>query len=178
MTAPDAFDNSELVTELPRLRRYARVLTGGVGGADGLVMDTLARVRNGSSHQAMRGTARTRLFALMHETHARRARFRRGLSLRVTSDASGAASAAPERQWQLLVHFGSLPLDEREVLFLVAVEGMAYDEIADLLRVPLATVIARLKRARDLVRTTDAAAPHGSGRWGNGGVPEKAPGRE
>jgi RNA polymerase sigma-70 factor (ECF subfamily) len=179
MIAPDAFDTSELVTELPRLRRYARVLAGGVSGADGLVMDTLVRARNGAARRAMRASARTWLFALMHETHAgRRARFVRGPAPPVAGDAPATASVVPERQWQVLTHFGGLPLDEREVLFLVAVEGMAYEEIADLLRVPLATVIARLKRARDLVRSTDATASHGSRPWGNDHVPEKAPGRE
>ena len=40
---PDTLPNPDLVAALPRLRRYARVLTGDVHRADDLVQDTLAR---------------------------------------------------------------------------------------------------------------------------------------
>jgi RNA polymerase sigma-70 factor, ECF subfamily len=46
-----------------------------------------------------------------------------------------------------------LATDEREVLLLVAVEGLAYEEVATLLEVPAATVIARLCAARAKLRT-------------------------
>ncbi len=155
MTAPAALASSDLVTELPRLRRYARVLTGEVGEADDLVMDTVASASKRSPHQDFRATLRTRLFALMHEANAgRRTRLQRRPAPEVMGSAPNTASA-PEKPSRLLTHFASLPIDEREVLFLVAVEGMAYEEVAGVLRVPVATVIARLKRARDRVRAAD-----------------------
>lgn len=159
MIAPAALAPSELVTELPRLRRYARVLTGEVRQADDLVMDTLERARRCPPQQALRTALRPWLFALMHETNAgRRTPFPNRPAPEVTGTWPAAASV-PEKPSRLLVHFGGLPVDEREVLLLVAVEGMAYEEIAGVLGVPLATVVARLKRARDLVRAADSSGP-------------------
>ena len=40
---PDSLPHPDLVAALPRLRRYARVLTGDLNRADDLVQDTLAR---------------------------------------------------------------------------------------------------------------------------------------
>jgi RNA polymerase sigma-70 factor (ECF subfamily) len=42
-----------------------------------------------------------------------------------------------------------LPVDFREVIVLREIEGLSYKEIADVLRVPIGTVMSRLARARD-----------------------------
>jgi RNA polymerase sigma-70 factor (ECF subfamily) len=42
-----------------------------------------------------------------------------------------------------------LPIEEREVLMLVAVERRSYADIANLLDVPIATVMSTLARARE-----------------------------
>jgi len=54
---------------------------------------------------------------------------------------------------ELLVQLMRLPIEDREVLVLVAVEQMSYEDIATLLAVPLATVLARLTQARDALRS-------------------------
>ncbi len=43
----------------------------------------------------------------------------------------------------------SLPEAQRAVLSLVAVEGLSYKEAAEVLEVPIGTVMSRLARARD-----------------------------
>jgi RNA polymerase sigma-70 factor, ECF subfamily len=66
----------------------------------------------------------------------------------------------------LLEQFLHLPLEQREVIALVGVEGMSYDEIATLLRVPVATVISRLSQARNELRSRTSgplAAPKSAG---------------
>jgi DNA-directed RNA polymerase specialized sigma24 family protein len=45
-----------------------------------------------------------------------------------------------------------LPEERRRVVLLTALEGMSYQEVADLLGVPIGTVMSRLSRARDSLR--------------------------
>jgi RNA polymerase sigma-70 factor (ECF subfamily) len=45
-----------------------------------------------------------------------------------------------------------LPHEQRQVVLLVGLEGMAYEEVAKILRVPVGTVRSRLSRGRDLLR--------------------------
>jgi RNA polymerase sigma-70 factor (ECF subfamily) len=54
----------------------------------------------------------------------------------------------------LLARLWRLPVEDREVLVLVAVERMSYEDIAALLAVPLATVLARLTQARASLRSS------------------------
>jgi RNA polymerase sigma-70 factor (ECF subfamily) len=43
----------------------------------------------------------------------------------------------------------TLPDDQRQVIILVTVEGFSYAEVANILSVPIGTVMSRLSRARD-----------------------------
>ena len=48
--------------------------------------------------------------------------------------------------------FGSLPVEQRSLLLWITVEGMTYQEVADILEVPIGTVMSRLSRARRALR--------------------------
>jgi RNA polymerase sigma-70 factor (ECF subfamily) len=68
-----------------------------------------------------------------------------------TSQADGRYGSSPE----VRVHYAqvvraveALPEAQRVVMLLVAVEGMSYREVADILAVPIGTVMSRLARAR------------------------------
>jgi len=63
-------------------------------------------------------------------------------------------AAQPMRlEWlEALWAFDQLDHDHREVLLLTAVEGFRYQETADILGVPLGTVMSRLSRARRRMR--------------------------
>ena len=47
---------------------------------------------------------------------------------------------------------GKLAPEQRQVILLVGLEGMAYDEVAAVLKVPVGTVRSRLSRGRDQLR--------------------------
>ena len=132
---------AELAAAVPRLRRFARVLMGGSDGADDLVLETLAKARRG---QAEGVGLSTWLFRMMHATHRRRVR-------RSSGSANVAAVAAPN---DLCARVLQLPLEEREVLILVAVERLSYEEVASVLGVQVATVMGTLTRARKRLSET------------------------
>jgi RNA polymerase sigma-70 factor (ECF subfamily) len=157
MPPPDPL--TDLVAALPRLRRYARVLTSDPLRADDLVLETLDSARGSQHALPPAPSLRTRLFTLMHSLHRNREsrpwdaqvlRSRRPFNdpPKAANDPQGAVHSPRPDADDLLTRIMRMPLDEREVLVLVAVEGLGYAEIAALLGVPIATVMATLIRAR------------------------------
>jgi RNA polymerase sigma-70 factor (ECF subfamily) len=148
-------DAQSLIELIPRLRRYARALAGERAAADDLVQDTLERAWS-KLHLYRRGTdLRAWLFTVMHNVHVNRLRAARPadpledempeLAQRATQgdalmvrDLERAVAALPERQ--------------RQVLLLVALEDLSYEETARVLEIPIGTVMSRLARAREKVR--------------------------
>ena len=47
---------------------------------------------------------------------------------------------------------GKVPLEQRQVILLVGLEGMSYEEVATILGVPIGTVRSRLSRGRSALR--------------------------
>jgi RNA polymerase sigma-70 factor (ECF subfamily) len=74
-------------------------------------------------------------------------------------DAERALETA-ERRALLARHVAQLPVEFREVLLLREIEEFSYREIADLLQLPIGTVMSRLSRARSLLQTALGAAAH------------------
>ena len=155
-------DVAQVVAYIPRLRRYARALVGERSAADDLVQDTLERAFN-KLHLWKRGTdLRAWLFTVMHNVHVNQIRGRRE---HATLDAD--ALEIPVRATQevgLEVRdmeraLGRLPVEQREVLLLVVLEDMSYDETATALGIPIGTVMSRLSRARDKLRALMEGLP-------------------
>lgn len=144
-----------LIAALPHLRRYAEVLVGRTSEADNLVADTLERACRQSPSELDGGPGRTQLFGLMHQLYAGQVSSSQGKPAAAPIRPPAAGSLA-KRSFELLTQFGELPTEEREVLLLVAVEGMRYEEIAEVLQVSVSTVLARLKRGRDFLRAVDS----------------------
>jgi RNA polymerase sigma factor (sigma-70 family) len=148
-------DAQSLIELIPRLRRYARALAGERAAADDLVQDTLERAWS-KLHLYRRGTdLRAWLFTVMHNVHVNR--------LRATRPSEPLEDEMPElaqRATQgdaLLVRdleraLAALPVAQREVLLLVALEDLSYEETAQALDIPIGTVMSRLARAREKVR--------------------------
>ncbi len=159
------FSATELLAELPRLRRYARILTDDPERADRLVEETLLRSRQMQGESAFRihpphatpGAAALRQRGTDRAGHAARdtgARaFRGACEFECGPERKREASPLPDRGAQMLAQLRELPLEQREVLVLVAVERMSYADIAALLHMPVATVISRLSQAREALRS-------------------------
>jgi RNA polymerase sigma-70 factor (ECF subfamily) len=147
---------SELVAQIPRLRRYARALTGNSHCADDLVQDTLERALN--KHQLWHRGSRLRpwLFTIMHNLFINQVR--RSSSqppIQELDDNIRDHGDNPESQWSfqhLQASIGKLPDEQKQVFLLVSLEGFAYEEVAGIMDIPVGTVMSRLSRARDRLR--------------------------
>jgi len=162
MSADPPLPQPELVAAIPRLRRYARVLTGESTRADDLVQETLARAWEKRRLWAAGTDLRAWLFTIMHNVHVnQRAVSRRDAqSVSLDDEDNGVArelSVRANQQLRVEVNeivraMEALPAEQREVLVLAAVEEMRYEEIATVLAIPIGTVMSRLSRARDKLR--------------------------
>lgn len=154
---------------VPALRRYARALVRDHAAADDLVQDCMERAI-GRWHQR-RSDASTRawMFTILHnlaQTRLRR-QSQRPAHLHLDEVADGALStpATQENCLQyrdLLAALAELGEDQRAVILLIAVEELSYAETAEVLGVPLGTVMSRLSRARQrlsLLLSGEASTP-------------------
>ena len=168
--APDALPDAELLAALPRLRRYARVLTGDGNSADDLVQDTLARAWEKRGLWRAGSDLRAWLFTIMHNVHVNQFSMRR----RELAESSLDADDGPVAGWEIpvratqsdrvelaevLMQIGRLPTEQREVLILAAVEELRYEDIARIQGIPIGTVMSRLNRAREKLRRMVADPP-------------------
>lgn len=146
----------EIVDLLPRLRRLGRVLTRAPSDADDLVQLTVERalVRRDQWRPGTRLDSwmfRIMKNAWIDETRARK---RRGAVLapaeegeRVGDDGAGLMEARL-RAAEVEVAMAQLPEDQRLAVALVLVEGLSYQEAANVLEIPAGTLTSRLVRGR------------------------------
>ena len=148
---------SELVGLLPRLRRFAYGLTGSIEDGDDLVQ--------GACERALRRLDQfqpgTRLDSWMYRIvqnlwiDQRRARQTRPEAGMEPTDLEALAVGDAERELNSRLMLAGvqqavavLPEDQRTILLLVCVEGLSYKAAAEVLEIPLGTVMSRLARAR------------------------------
>lgn len=148
-------DAVSLIALIPRLRRYARALVSERAAADDLVQDTLERAWS-KLHLYRHGTdLRAWLFTVMHNVHVNQVRAARPTAT-LEDDMPELAQRAVQGD-ALLVRdleraIAALPAAQREVLLLVALEDLSYEQTARVLGIPIGTVMSRLARAREKVR--------------------------
>jgi RNA polymerase sigma-70 factor (ECF subfamily) len=155
----------DIAAHLGALRRYALVLTRSPDQAEDLVQDALVRAMAAAHTWRPGHDPRKWLLAIVHNTHVSRRR-RLRLEASTTERLGWAASEAtpPPQAEQLhlsrtVAALMTLPEEQREALVLVAFEGMSYKEAAELLGIPLGTLMSRLARGREALR---AATGHGT----------------
>jgi RNA polymerase sigma-70 factor (ECF subfamily) len=158
----------ELVTLLPRLRRYALTLTRSPALADDMVQSACEK----ALLNAESWTPGTRLdawvFRILHNSWIDYLRHHKADGMlddvrnhedRLMDQKSGEnqiISKLTLADVQRLI--AELPTEQREVLLLVCVEDLAYREAAEILGVPVGTIMSRLARARKrIVEATHAA---------------------
>ena len=162
---PTTFSATRLLAELPRLRRYARILSDSPEYADRLVGETLARARRIRDEPNTLLAPGTRLIALLRAVNAENAPTAPAYETKPGVPRAPAqakvdartgeepAQAQSDRGSEMLARLRELPLEQREILVLVAVERLSYAEVASLLQMPVATVVSRLSQAREALRT-------------------------
>lgn len=153
-----------ITAEIPRLRRYARALAGDPERADDLVQDCLERAWARRQQYDGASALRPWLFAILHNLHANAARsfHRRPLHVDL-DDAPEAGPVAPCHDGVLALQelakaMERLSDEQRAVLLLVGVEELSYPQAAEVLGVPVGTVMSRLSRARERLRQLLAGA--------------------
>lgn len=145
-----------VAAEIPRLRRYARALLGDDGESEDLIQDTLERALARLQQWREGDNPRKWLFSILHNLHIDhlRRKSRRpphvGLELLGTDQSSPSADAAGGDIDVALRH---LSTEQREVVLLVGLEGLSYAETAEVLDIPVGTVMSRLARGRERLRT-------------------------
>jgi len=146
-----------LEAQIPRLRRYARALTRDVSLADDLVQDSLTRAVAKQHLWQPSTDLRAWLFTILHNqyvNHVRRS-IREGsqVMLEEGRQLTVQSNTIPTLQLRdLEAALGRLHPQQREVILLVGLEGMPYEEVASVLNVPVGTVRSRLSRGRDQLR--------------------------
>jgi len=144
--------------EIPRLRRYARALTRNGSRCDDLIQDTLVRAL-AKEHLWEPGTnMRAWLFTIMHNQNVNsvRSAMREGMTVDIEEQSSNlVATTDPTvaRQLHELDRaLAQVPEEQRQVILLVGLEGMSYEDAAAILHIPVGTVRSRLSRGRDALR--------------------------
>ena len=156
MAARRSVVEREMIALLPRLRRFGLSLTGAQDVADDLVQETCERAIT-RADQFQAGTHLDRwMFSIMSSCWKNQIRSRKvraadsddeALNALVDERESGRAErlqALSDVDRAML----SLPLEQRETLMLISVEGLSYRETADALDVAIGTVMSRVARAR------------------------------
>jgi RNA polymerase sigma-70 factor (ECF subfamily) len=157
--------DEEVLEYVSGLRRYALLLVGDPHDADDLVQECLVRViaqaRSWRRVKELRAYLFTTLHNLFVDGHRRRLKRRGDVPIETVI----ADLLAPPRQqdWvelrDLIAALQVLPKEQREVVLLVGLEGLSYLEAADVLGVPVGTVMSRLSRGREALRRLTS---HGS----------------
>ncbi len=140
------------------LRRYAIALTGDPADADDLVQESLTRVLAKIEEGAEVRNLRTYLFSTLHNLRMDQLSRKRITGIQVPLEDVAAKLSAPANQQaglmgqDMAMALNKLPEQQREVLLLIGLEGAGYQQAADILDIPLGTVMSRLSRARGSLR--------------------------
>lgn len=148
----------QIIEHIPRLRRYSRALMrGDIAAADDLVQDCLERALSRLRLWRRNSDLRAWLFTIMHNLYVNRLRRANNKSTFASlseeiENIAAPPAADPMCLPELERAFSLLQPDQREILLLVALEGLSYQQVAAILGVPEGTVMSRLARARERLR--------------------------
>jgi len=158
VSAPDAFRH-QLLSAIPRLRRYARSLSFDVWTADDLVQMTLERALTHWHQFDQRRDLVVWLLSIAHNAFLDLRRREQRIAVvdpeqlevyqdRIDSD----PGADVGLRLDLVAALAALSPEQREPLLMVSIEQLSYAECAEALGIPLGTVMSRVSRARAALR--------------------------
>ncbi|HLJ22016.1 MAG TPA: RNA polymerase sigma factor [Stellaceae bacterium] len=147
--------SDQLVAVLPRLRRFARGLTGSVVEADDLVQAACERALT-REHQFQEGTRfDSWMFRIVQTIWIDQIRARDVRKEEPETEAERIGTDEPMRRVEARLALAEvrlalkgLPPEQRAALLLVTVDGLSYKEAAAVAEVPVGTIMSRLARAR------------------------------
>ncbi len=149
----------DLVALLPRLRRFAVTIARSRDDADDLVQNACERAIQRFAQWQHGTRLDSWLFTMMRniwisELRSRRVRLGQGHIDAADADELSTPVAAPDHLYgnQLVAMVMSLPAGLSACLLLVSVEGHSYQEAADILDIPIGTVMSRMSRARSMMK--------------------------
>ena len=149
----------EIETSVPALRRYARALTRNTDRADDLVQDCIERAIRKQALWKPTGSLQSWLFRILLNLYRNDLRRGRRIGDHTPLDQllvePSVAPAQPGRiaLAEMARAIDTLGAEQREALLLVVLEGMSYAEAADVLAIPIGTLMSRLGRARAALRS-------------------------
>lgn len=152
--APTAF-RQQLLGTLPRLRRYARSLVFDASAADDLVQTTLERALAHWHQFDQRRDILVWTLSIAHNAfmdERRRDKRASWVDGDAVIDALPAVGNDLGLRLDLLAALAKLPVEQRQPLLLVTLEQLTYAECADVLHIPVGTVMSRISRARTALR--------------------------
>ena len=145
----------QLIAALPQLRRFARTLTRSVSDADDLVQEACLTALSKSHMWDPTKPLDRWMYRIMRNlwiSEMRKQKVRQGQgqipadeATELVTHESGETSMI---HTQLRATIDTLSSELSTILLLVSVEGYSYDEAADLLEIPVGTVMSRMHRAR------------------------------
>ncbi|WP_457661669.1 RNA polymerase sigma factor [Sinorhizobium medicae] len=150
ISSPDPFED-KILALMPALRRYSRSLARSDTDGEDLLQDCVEKVLarrmqwRGVNLRAWAFTIMTNLYRNGHRHRARHpeVEFDQALDLRAEEN-----NADPLERQRLVHALEQLSADNRAVLMLVVIEGYRYQDVADMMEIPIGTVMSRLSRAR------------------------------
>lgn len=148
----------------PRLRRLALAWCGEQSLADDLAQEALARalarLETLKDDKALEGWVFS-ILANCFRDHCRRHKPADQFEECIDPSLASADEQLSRQQTRNRVRgaIGQLTPEQREVLMLVDLEACSYTEVADILGIPVGTVMSRLSRARQRLKQLLATAP-------------------
>lgn len=148
---------AQLAELLPRLRRFARVITRNVADADDLVQVAVEKALNRAAQWRPGSRLDSWMFGIMKNAWIDEIRARRRRERVHAPEEAGATvgdSSATAREIALSVQAAMvrLPEEQRMAIALVLVEGQSYKDAAESLGIPIGTLTSRLARGREALQ--------------------------
>jgi len=162
----------QIVALLPRLRRFARTLTGSAHDADDLVQVAIERALSRSDQLRPDAPLAAWMFGILRNAWIDEARARNRRSRVFAPEELGEDVADPSGHQHADVisvqgAMARLPDEQREVVGLILIEGLSYREAAEIMNVPVGTVTSRLARGRDALQAMLGTGEKGTAQEGS-----------
>jgi RNA polymerase sigma-70 factor, ECF subfamily len=144
-----------LIAQIPHLRRFARALSGDAALADDLVQDCVERALLKQHLYDASRPLKAWLYAILRNIHI--SQWRRSAQLGVMKplddmeEFEGSVEPAQDQNMSVALigdALDLLPAQQREVLVMISLEELSYKEAAEIIGVPIGTIMSRLSRAR------------------------------